>query len=188
MNSDSYLKNQFLIAMPGLQDPNFHRTVTYICEHSAEGAMGIVVNRPMNLHLRDILEQMQIPPTAEAAVDQIVFSGGPVATDRGFVLHSGGKHWESTLEIAPEICITTSRDILESMARGLGPPQSLIALGYAGWSSGQLEEEMRQNAWLSGPSDAEIMFHLPVEARWRAAARLLGIQNLDTIGTAAGHA
>lgn len=188
MNSDSYLKNQFLIAMPGLQDPNFHRTVTYICEHSAEGAMGIVVNRPMNLHLRDILEQMQIPPTAEAAVDQIVFSGGPVATDRGFVLHSGGKHWESTLEIAPEICITTSRDILESMARGLGPPQSLIALGYAGWSSGQLEEEMRQNAWLSGPSDMEIMFHLPVEARWRAAARLLGIQNLDTIGTAAGHA
>jgi putative transcriptional regulator len=187
MSDAGYLTNQFLIAMPGLQDPNFHHTVTYICEHSPEGAMGIVVNRPMDLRLEDILEQMQIPAKAGVPVDQIVYVGGPVAKDRGFVLHPADTRWDSTLQIAPEISITTSRDIIEAIAAGNGPTASLIALGYAGWGGGQLESEITQNAWLSSPPDLDILFHMPVDLRWRAAGRLLGV-DLDSLTLSAGHA
>jgi len=187
MSGSDYLTNHFLIAMPALQDPNFQKTVTFVCEHNNEGAMGIVINRPMSLHLSDLLEQMEIKPLPGTPVEQTIFVGGPVAMDRGFVLHRGGARWDSTLEIAPNISITTSRDILEAIAEGTGPAESLVALGYAGWGSGQLENEMAQNAWLSTPADLEIIFQLPVEQRWRAAARLIGV-DLDSLSQEAGHA
>ena len=187
MNDAPYLTNHFLIAMPGLEDPNFSRTVTYVCEHNEHGAMGIVVNRPMGLDLGDVLDQMDIPDAPESARQQPVYVGGPVQTERGFVLHSGDRAWDSTLQITDDLSVTTSRDILEAMARGEGPERSLVALGYAGWGEGQLESEMTANTWLSGPADAQIIFELPAERRWQAAAMLLGV-DLNLLSGDAGHA
>jgi putative transcriptional regulator len=187
MDAQSYLTNHFLIAMPALADPNFSRTVTYICEHNAQGAMGIVVNRPINLQLGEMLDQLEIETPFAQARTLPVFLGGPVQTDRGFVLHSGEQAWDSTLRIAPSVSVTTSKDILEAIAQGRGPANSLIALGYAGWSGGQLEQELSANAWLSGPASDDIIFQLPAEQRWRAAARLLGV-DLDLLSGEAGHA
>ncbi len=186
MSIESNLTNHFLIAMPGLQDPNFYHTVTYICEHNDHGAMGIVINRPMTIKLGEILEQMEILATP-AAVNRPVYVGGPVQVDRGFVLHPSERRWDSTLEITPEISVTTSRDILEAMATVEGPNMSLVALGYAGWGSHQLEDEMAANAWLSGPADLDIIFERPAEERWEAAARLLGV-GLNLMSGDAGHA
>ena len=186
MSMNANLTNHFLIAMPGLQDPNFFRTVTYICEHNDQGAMGIVINRPMNIHLGQILEQMEIP-LQTPMTDQPIFIGGPVQVDRGFVLHPSAHRWESTLEITPEISVTTSRDILEAIGANTGPRQSLIALGYAGWSSNQLENELAANAWLSGPADMDIIFQRPPEERWQAAAQILGV-DLNLLSSDAGHA
>jgi putative transcriptional regulator len=187
MSGSANLTNQFLIAMPGLRDPNFARTVTYICEHSDKGAMGIVVNRPLDLSLADVMSHMQIADTPAEIGRQPVYLGGPVDSERGFVLHSGAPSWSSTLRVTDAICVTTSRDILEAMARGAGPERTLVALGYAGWAGGQLEHELQDNAWLSGPADARILFEVPAEERWVAAARLLGI-DLNLISTEAGHA
>jgi putative transcriptional regulator len=187
MNAASNLSNHFLIAMPGLEDANFYRTVTYICEHNEEGAMGIVVNRPLDIALGDILEQMEIPVANQDGCQQMVFAGGPVQTERGFVLHNTNSSWDATLQITPEISITTSRDILEAIAAGTGPQQSLVALGYAGWGGGQLEEEMSANAWLSGPADSKIIFKLPPQERWQAAAKLLGV-DMNLMSGEAGHA
>jgi putative transcriptional regulator len=173
--------------MPGLKDPNFSRTVTYICEHTEQGAMGIVINRPMDIRLGMVLSQLDIASGDPGIGQRLVYIGGPVQPDRGFVLHSGGAQFDSTLSIAPEISITTSRDILEAIAEGRGPRRHLVALGYAGWGSGQLEEEMSANAWLSGPADEQIIFMTPVEARWQAAAGLLGV-DLNLLSGDAGHA
>ena len=186
MSIESNLTNHFLIAMPGLQDPNFYHTVTYICEHNEHGAMGIVINRPMTIKLGEILEQMDIPANP-AAVDRPVYVGGPVQVDRGFVLHPSERLWDSTLRITPQISVTTSRDILEAMATDQGPDMSLVALGYAGWGSHQLEDEMAANAWLSGPADLGIIFERPAEERWEAAAQLLGV-DLNLMSGDAGHA
>ncbi len=187
MSTPSTLTNQFLIAMPGLEDPNFSRTVTYICEHGEHGAMGIVVNRPSELKLSDVLEHMKIPESRPGSGDQIVYIGGPVEEERGFVLHSRTTSWDSTMTVTDELSITTSRDVLEAIAGGEGPKRSLIALGYAGWGAGQLETELQANAWLSGPADTRILFDLPSEKRWEAAARLLGV-DLNLLSTDAGHA
>jgi putative transcriptional regulator len=187
MSTTASLKNQLLIAMPTLEDPNFARTVTYICEHGEHGAMGIVLNRPTDLCLADVLRHMEIEGGMGAAGEQIVYLGGPVEEERGFVLHSHTDPWDSTLAVDAEISITTSRDILEAMARGTGPRHTLVALGYAGWGAGQLEREMQQNAWLSGPADQSILFELPADQRWEAAARLLGV-DLHLLSTDAGHA
>lgn len=187
MNATASLKNQLLIAMPNLQDPNFARTVTYICEHGEHGAMGIVINRPTDLRLADVLQHMQIEGGMGAAGEQIVYLGGPVEEERGFVLHTHTEPWDSTLAVNEAISITTSRDILEAMARGEGPEHTLVALGYAGWGAGQLEREMQQNAWLSGPVDQSILFELPADQRWEAAAGLLGV-DLHLLSTDAGHA
>ena len=187
MSEIASLKNQLLIAMPALQDPNFARTVTYICEHGEHGAMGIVLNRPTNLRLGDILQHMEIEDGLYEAVDQMVFLGGPVEEERGFVLHTRGEPWDSTLAVDEDISITTSRDILQAMARGGGPRQTLVALGYAGWGAGQLERELQENAWLSGPADQSILFELPPEQRWEAAARLLGV-DVNLLSSEAGHA
>ena len=187
MSVETNLTNHFLIAMPGLEDPNFFHTVTYICEHTDDGAMGIVINRPMDLHLADIFEQLEIQVSSPMAADQAVYLGGPVQSDRGFVLHDSSTAWSSTLRVNPEISVTTSLDILEAIASGKGPAQSLIALGYAGWGAGQLESELAQNAWLSGPAESDIIFNRPSQERWQAAADLLGV-DLNLLSGDAGHA
>lgn len=181
------LTNHFLIAMPGLHDPNFARTVTFICEHSDEGAMGLVINRTLSLRLRDVLEEMDIESRAGQLLDMPVFVGGPVQSDRGFVLHRPIGTWESSLAITDALGLSTSRDILVALAEDRGPDRALLALGYAGWGPGQLEHEMAQNAWLSGPADHGILFDVPADERWAAAARLLGV-DLTTISGEAGHA
>jgi len=181
------LTNHLLIAMPGLQDPNFARTVTYICEHTEHGAMGIVINRPLNVTLGALLDQLDIVARHPGVAETPIYQGGPVQTDRGFVLHTAGYSYDSTLNITPDISVTTSRDILEAIARGEGPDQVLIALGYAGWGSGQLEQEMSANAWLNGPASNDIIFRLDPSARWMAAAQLLGV-DLNLMSGEAGHA
>ncbi len=187
MNSSTNLTNQFLIAMPSMQDMNFSQTVTYICEHTDEGAMGIVVNRPTNLHLNDILDQLDITDIDLKSGEEYIYIGGPVQPERGFVLHDDGHDWDSTLKITEGISVTTSKDILESIAAGKGPSLHLVALGYAGWASGQLEDEISANTWLSGPADSQIIFSTPAEQRWKAAAQLLGV-DLNLLSGDTGHA
>lgn len=187
MNTGSNLTDHFLIAMPGLQDGNFFHTVTYICEHNDNGAMGIVLNRPSDLQLIDLLAQLEISNGIPENCQQQIYIGGPVQLDRGFVLHSQEKAWDSTIAITDKIGITTSRDILQSIAVGEGPEKSLIALGYAGWAAGQLESELKANAWLNGPADLYTLFDLPADRRWNAAARLLGV-DLSLLSGEAGHA
>lgn len=182
------LTNHFLIAMPGLHDPNFEKTVTYICEHSTtHGAMGIVVNTPIDIHMSEILNQLHIEQTLSQDEDSSIYLGGPVSSDRGFVLHESTSTWDSTLVVQEGISITTSRDILQAIARGEGPDKRLLALGYAGWSPGQLEEELSANAWLCGPADNSIIFDLPASQRWQAAASDLGV-DLSLLSTETGHA
>ncbi len=187
MTETKSLANHFLIAMPSLEDPNFSHTVTYICEHTAAGAMGIVINRPLRITFGEVLEHMQITPGAHVDVDLPVLAGGPVQGEHGFVLHSPPGQWNSSISISDEIAVTTSRDILMALADGKGPTRYLLTLGYAGWAAGQLEREMAENAWLSGPADAHILFDLPLEERWRAAAALIGI-DLNLLSTEVGHA
>jgi putative transcriptional regulator len=186
MAMHSSLKNHFLIAMPNLEDPNFSKTVTYICEHNEQGAMGIVLNRPTELRLTDILNHMDITEGGSSS-DQIIYLGGPVEEDRGFVIHTHTHDWDSTMDVTESISVTTSRDILEALSQGDGPDKSLIALGYAGWGAGQLEQELQSNAWLSGPADPSIIFDLMAKDRWRAAAKMMGV-DIDLITTDAGHA
>lgn len=181
------LTNHFLIAMPGLADPNFFHSVTYVCEHNAEGALGIVINRPLDLHLDEIFKQMEVTDFRPEAGAQPVFLGGPVQPERGFVLHRPGGHWEGSLQVAKDVTLTTSRDIIEALAHGKGPQRCLIALGYAGWGAGQLEQELADNAWLSGPADWHIIFETPVEQRWSAAAAQLGV-DVSRLSHQAGHA
>jgi len=182
-----FLNNQFLIAMPAMRDPNFAQTVTLICQHNEEGALGIVINRTVDLTVGDVLDQMDIPKDLSRYNPQPVHYGGPVQTDRGFILHQNLGHWDSTLAIDEQIGLTTSRDILEAMARNEGPDRTMVALGYAGWSGGQLEREITENAWLSGPADYDVIFNTPLESRWAAAARLLGV-DMSLISSEAGHA
>ena len=187
MTEFTSLTNHFLIAMPALADPNFHHSVTYICEHNADGAMGIVINRPLDLKFGEVLEQMNIEGADPDISQKVVFLGGPVHTDRGFVIHKPIGKWESTLRVASRIGVTTSRDIVAAVAAGKGPKQALIALGYAGWAAGQLEKEMAENAWLSGLADIKVMFDTPVDQRWEVAAASLGI-DLSRMSNDVGHA
>jgi len=183
----AHFTNHLLVAMPSLADPNFSRTVTLICEHNEQGALGVVINRPTDVPLRQLLEHLDLVPANENVADTSVYAGGPVQLDRGFILHAPLGTWESTLAIGAELGLTSSLDILAAIAAGEGPEQSLIALGYAGWGAGQLEQEIADNAWLTVPSDANILFKLPVEQRWQAAARKLGV-DLSLIAGRAGHA
>lgn len=180
------LTNHFLIAMPGMADPSFAKTVTYLCQHSAEGALGIIINRPSELTLGDIMRQMDIEVSVEEVGAMPVYLGGPVQPERGFVLHEGREHWDSTLQVSPEISLTTSKDILEALGQGKGPRKALIALGYAGWGKGQLEREMVENAWLSAPADQRIIYDYISARRWKAAAELMGI-DISLLTTQAGH-
>jgi len=182
-----FLTNQFLIAMPGMDDPNFSQTVTLVCEHSERGALGIVINRPLTMDLGEVFAQLGLDAAQSRVSRQHVLHGGPVQTDRGFVLHTPGPGWESTLPVSERIHLTTSRDILDALADGRGPERAVVALGYAGWDAGQLEEEVARNAWLTAPADESLLFEVPVEDRWQAAGRLLGI-NLLHLSSDAGHA
>jgi putative transcriptional regulator len=185
------LTHHFLIAMPAMADPNFARTLTYICEHNDEGALGLIVNRPTEMDLVTLFERVSIPLESEGAGRQLagqpVYFGGPVQTDRGFVLHRPVGHWQSSLQVNGEIALTSSRDILESMSGAGEPTENLVALGYAGWSAGQLEWELAQNAWLTVAADAHILFDLPPEERLVAAMQLLGV-DFANLCDVAGHA
>ena len=178
------LRNQFLIAMPHLKDPNFEATISYICDHGEEGAMGIVINRPLGLMVGDMLEQLEL---GESKIDKPVYSGGPVQMERGFVLHSAGDEWQSSMAISADICVTTSKDILQAMASGHGPEDSLIALGYAGWGAGQLEQEIANNVWITCPADSAIMFNTVDDQKVVAALGRVGIDYHRLI-SGAGHA
>jgi putative transcriptional regulator len=181
------LTNHLLIAMPQLNDPNFAQTVALICEHTDKGALGIVLNKPLPMKLSDVLSQMKLEPKSEQIGEMPVLRGGPVHTDRGFVLHRPGGQWDHTHKVSDTIQVTTSRDVLAAMARGEGPSDAFIALGYAGWESGQLERELKENAWASMPVDARVVFELPFEERWAGAWRLMGV-DVDRLSPEAGHA
>jgi putative transcriptional regulator len=183
----NYLTNQFLIAMPGMDDPNFTQTVTLVCDHNDRGALGIVINRPLQMDLGDVFAQLGLDASHSRVARQHVLHGGPVQTDRGFVLHSPGSGWESTLPVSERLHLTTSRDILDALAGGGGPERAVIALGYAGWEAGQLDDEVARNAWLTVPADESLLFDVPAGERWQAAGRLLGI-NLLNLSSQAGHA
>lgn len=181
-----YFNNQFLVAMPGLEDDNFSHTVTLLCEHNDRGALGLVINRPTDLTLRGMLEHMELNHDGLTG-DAIVHWGGPVQPERGFVVHCAPGKWESTLQITEELFITTSRDVLTAIGQGRGPKEFFIALGYAGWGEGQLESEVLHNSWLNTPADRAILFELPADQRWQAATRLLGVDVIQLAGQA-GHA
>jgi putative transcriptional regulator len=187
MTETHYLDNQFIIAMPTLADDNFSRAAIYLCQHNAEGALGIVINRKSDMKLKEIFMQMNIEIGSMTAADAPVYVGGPMQQERGFVLHTTGGNWAITLPISDTMSLTSSRDIIEAIAKGEGPERYFVALGYAGWGKGQLEQEMLSNSWLNAPFGEPILFDTPVALRWRMAAIQIGIDiNKLTIG--AGHA
>ena len=185
--SSDCLRDHFLLAMPTLAEGIFSHSVTYICEHGESGAMGIVINQPLELSVAEIFEHLQIDAREDFS-EIPVMAGGPVQIDHGFVLHRRcDTSWEASLKVTPEITLTTSRDILRAIADERGPDDHLIALGYAGWAAGQLEQELAENSWLTLHADSEIIFSTPADQRLGAAAALLGI-DMNLISGEAGHA
>jgi putative transcriptional regulator len=178
------LKHYFLVASPWLADPRFRGSVIYLCEHSDDGALGLVVNSPLDIHLGEILEQLDM---CGGELDLPVFSGGPVEPERGFVLHPPKIAWQNTSKVSEEVMLTTSRDILADIGQGEGPERFLVALGYSGWSEGQLEEELGSNAWLTCPASTDILFGTPWNKRYKAVLRLMGI-DLNQLSETVGHA
>jgi putative transcriptional regulator len=181
------LTGHFLIAMPAMTDPYFAHSVTYICEHNPQGAIGVVVNRPIEMKLDDLFDQIHLELSDEKLAAASVYFGGPVQIERGFVLHQPVGHWSSSIAVDDQTALTTSKDILEASAEGHGPQKMLVTLGYAGWSAGQLEEELAQNAWLTVQADDAIIFDLPNEQKFGAAMALLGIDPAS-LADEAGHA
>lgn len=185
--SGGYLEQQILIAMPGMVDSNFAGSVTLMCQHNEAGAIGITINRLSNFTLGEIFSQLNIDCGDDEIRKLPVLEGGPVAPDRGFVLHSPFEGYESSMDVGQEIMVTTSRDVLADIASGSGPDKYVIALGYAGWGGGQLEGEMLANAWLSVNADTDIVFDLPLPSRFDEALGRLGIK-VDRLSSEAGHA
>lgn len=204
------LENQFLIAMPSLADGYFNKTVTYICEHNDEGAMGLIINMPVNITLFDLLKQIEendkeqasgdettleteeSPETVENiclknSLEQLVLSGGPISQNRGFVLHRTQSGWKSSLALNDDIMITTSKDILLALGTENAPEQFVVTLGYAGWGPGQLETELQTNSWLTIDADSDILFNTPIEQRWQKATEKLGI-DIAHLSSDIGHA
>lgn len=207
------LENQLLIAMPSLGDPYFNKTVTYICEHNEDGAMGLIINLPVNITLADLLKQIEPDEDDKSnrmsksskitekddindislvtditnSLEQLVLAGGPIAQQRGFVLHSSQPGWSSSLVLSKELMITTSKDILMALGTQMAPEQFIVTLGYAGWGPGQLEQELQANSWLTTPADIEILFKTPIEQRWKKATEKLGI-DVAHLSTDIGHA
>ena len=187
MQPISNLANHFLIAMPGMRDPLFRRSVAFVCQHSEEGAMGLLINRLSEYRLGDVLAQMNLQSDLAQVSDAPVLIGGPVQPERGFVLHTPTGDWESSFRISDRVSVTTSRDILVAIAAGNGPRHAVVTLGYSGWSPGQLEQELCDNHWLTAPAAEHVLFETPLEDRWEAAAGLVGV-NLLQLATYAGHA
>jgi putative transcriptional regulator len=186
------LTNQFLIAMPGMVDENFAGAVVYMCQHTPEGALGLVINKPIDIKLKNLFEKVELPLAGgEPIGEQPVYFGGPVQTERGFVLHekqpSAGSRYSSTLSIAGGLEMTTSKDVLEAMSSGGGPRRVLVTLGYSGWGAGQLEDELGRNGWLTVDADPAIIFDTPIEKRYDRAVSLLGIDP-RMLSSDAGHA
>lgn len=186
MKSPTLLTNQFLIAMPDLLDPQFDHAVTLICEHNEQGAMGIIINQPLDLSVSEILQHLDIK-LSDQFNDHGVFSGGPVHTEVGLILHPPQGQWESSIRLSDDLCITSSKDILKAMGQGKGPENVHLVLGYAGWGPGQLEQELIDNAWLTSPADADIVFNTPNDKRWSRAVKSIGI-DLMHLSTQTGHA
>lgn len=179
--------DHFLIAMPNMLDPHFSGALAYICDHGEQGALGVVVNRPIELNMGVLFSQIGLTLADEHLKNTAVYYGGPVQVERGFVLHRPIGSWNSTLSVNNRVGLTTSKDILEATARHEGPGEMLVTLGYAGWGPGQLEDEIKQNAWLTVEADPEVIFGLPAEQRFAAAMQLLGI-DLSMLSEEAGHA
>lgn len=181
-------KNQMLIAMPSLRDPNFDKGVIFMCQHNYEGGLGLVINHPIGMRLKGLLDQMDITVEDENIANIPVYAGGPVQQDRGFILHtSEEKKWETTVDISDQVSLTTSQDILKAIACGEGPKHFLITLGYAGWKESQLEKEMKENSWLSTDYDETVIFNTPINKRWDAAAKKMGV-DIRLLTSQVGHA
>ena len=178
--------NQFLVAMPHMVDPNFHQSVTLLCQDDQKGALGIIINRPAEIKAREIFQQMDITLNHDFSNNIPVYNGGPVQPDRGFVLHTPSTDWDSSLIISDNVALTTSRDILEAIALNEGPKKALIALGYSGWGENQLEQEIIANSWLNTPSNQTLLFDTPINQRWQRAAEQIGV-NINALTTVAGH-
>ena len=181
------LTNHFLIAMPAMADPYFAKTLTFICEHNEQGALGVVINRPIDLTLQTLFEQIELELRSPDLVDLPVYFGGPVQMDRGFVLHQPIGEWQSTLVVEGEVGLTTSKDILDALGKGNGPQKVLVTLGYAGWAPGQLEHEIGQNGWLTVRAKPHVIFEIPAEERYVAAMQMLGV-DFASLSEDAGHA
>lgn len=183
---DSF-ENHLLVAMPTLDDPYFARSLTYICEHNDKGAMGLVINQPFGMSLQELINQADEDAIVlKEKAERIVLAGGPVSQDRGFILHTTQSGWSSSLELTPEIMITTSKDILSVLGNEKAPNKSIVTLGYAGWTAGQLEEEVQNNSWLLVEADLELLFEVPIHKKWEAAVQKLGI-DVWQLAPDAGH-
>jgi putative transcriptional regulator len=184
------LANHFLIAMPTMQDPVFGGTVVYVCEHNENGVLGVVINKPTDMTMQVLFERIDLKLQGgldQPIVDEPIMFGGPVQDDRGFVLHTPGARYSSSLTVTEEVAFTTSIDVLEAVAAGQGPQRMLVSIGYSGWSPGQLEDEISRNGWLTVGADPRILFDMPIEDRYVAAMKLLGIDPL-MLTSEAGHA
>jgi putative transcriptional regulator len=187
------LTNQFLIAMPGMGDGTFAGSVVYLCEHSEKGALGLVINKPIDIKLKNLFEKVELSLEREDLADAPVYFGGPVQTERGFVLHErlggedGASHYNSSLQIEGGLEMTTSKDVLEALSNGAGPKKVLVTLGYSGWGAGQLEDEISRNGWINVSAERDIIFDTPVEQRYEKALSLLGIDP-RMLSQEAGHA
>ena len=181
------LRNRFIIAMPGMVDPHFARAVILICEHTEEGALGIIINQPISVTFDEVLVHMEMQSDDEQVKNMPVVFGGPVQQDRGFIIHTPVGEWRASLPIADNLAVTASKDVIEAIAQGRGPRQLLTCLGYAGWGAGQLEEELAKNLWIDLPADSKIIFDTPFAKRWQAAADMIGI-DITRLSGDVGHA
>jgi putative transcriptional regulator len=181
------LKNHFLVAMPSLNDGTFTGSVVYICEHNSDGAMGLIINQQLDIPVSAIFDQLQIHYQSVHG-DFLIFDGGPVQRDSGFILHrTCSKKWKSTVSIGDDISLTTSKDVLSDIALGVGPKQRLVTLGYSSWGAGQLEQELKENSWLTTPANSAIIFDTDCATRAKAAASSIGL-DLNTLALDSGHA
>jgi putative transcriptional regulator len=188
--SELNLANHFLIAMPTMEDPIFGGAVVYVCEHNEKGVLGVVINKPTDMTMEVLFDRIDLKVADSlrpAVTDEPIMFGGPVQDDRGFVLHSPSGRYSSSLNVTDDVAFTTSIDVLEAVASGAGPSRMLVSIGYAGWSPGQLEEELSRNGWLTVRADTHVLFDLPIEERYNAAIKLLGIDPM-MLATEAGHA
>lgn len=184
------LRNHFLVASPWLQAPGFQGTVIFLCEHNEDGALGLVINRPLKLTVGEVLAQLELDGQSDTVRDDLeapVCSGGPVQTERGFILHRPPGLWQQSLAVSDGVTMTTSRDVLAGIGSGDGPDEFLMALGYSGWGEGQLEDELAGNSWLVCPADDNLIFSTPIESRYAAALRTIGV-DLNQLSGSVGHA